>query len=268
MKDPDWKATAFDVGNARVLAELAFIAYEADKEKAKKSITYKEEEKGEVKGKFKMDWVQFFRIDETEALVTYNDTALILAFRGTSSVEDALTDAKLKLVEGFKGNGKIHAGFKTGLDKIWNEVWNSMGRKRRGRTIWITGHSLGGALALTAAARLKFEKNQRVAGIYTFGQPRVGDLAFAEACNKEFGQRYFRFVHNKDVVTRVPTRNVGFKHTGIFKYINSALQLDDTMTWDEITKIPYTEQISQILKLGIKGIQDHSMINYVEALSK
>lgn len=266
MKNADWKATAFDVGNAYVLAELASIAYEKDKEAAKKTIT----------DKFKMDWVQFFRIEETEALITYNATALILAFRGTSSAEDALTDAKLILVEGFKGNGKIHEGFKTGLDKIWNVVWNSMGRARTNsntkpstnRTIWITGHSLGGALALTAAARLKFEKNQTVNGLYTFGQPRVGDLAFAEACHKKFGERYFRFVHNKDIVTRVPTRNVGFKHTGIFKYINSAKQLDDTMTWDEITKIPYTEQISQILKLGIEGIQDHSMINYVEALSK
>jgi len=266
MKDPDWKATAFDVGNARVLAELASIAYEKDKDAAKKTIT----------DKFKMDWVQFFRIEETEALIAYNATALILAFRGTSSAEDALTDAKLILVEGFKGNGKIHEGFKTGLDKIWNEVWNSMGRARTNRntkpstnrTLWITGHSLGGALALTAAARLQFEKNQSVNGLYTFGQPRVGDLAFAEACHKKFGERYFRFVHNKDIVTRVPTRNVGFEHTGIFKYINSAKQLDDTMTWDEITKIPYTEQISQILKLGIEGIQDHSMINYVEALRK
>jgi triacylglycerol lipase len=268
MKTADWNAKTFHAGNAYVLAELAYIAYEEDKERAKKTITYKEEEKGEIKGKFKMDWVQFFRIEETEALVTYNATALILAFRGTSSAQDALTDAKIKLVDGFNGNGKIHEGFKTGLDKIWNEVWSSMGRARRNRTIWITGHSLGGALALTAAARLQFEKNQRVDGLYTFGQPRVGDPAFTEACHKEFGDRYFRLVHNNDVVTRVPTRFMGFEHTGIFKYINSVKQLDDKKTWEEITKDRLQGRLDHLLKLGTDGISDHSMINYVDALSK
>ena len=78
----------------------------------------------------------------------------------------------------------------------------------------------------------------------------------------------FRFVHNNDVVTRVPTRFMGFEHTGIFKYINSAKQLDDKMTWEEITKDRLQGRIDHLLKLGTDGIIDHSMINYVEALSK
>jgi len=258
MKNADWKANAFNVGNAYVLAELANLAYEKDKETAKKTIAEK----------FKMDWVQFFRIEETEALVTYNATALILAFRGTSSAQDALTDAKIKLIEGPKGNGRIHEGFKTGLDKIWNEVWHSMGRARRNRTLWLTGHSLGGALALTATARLQFEKNQAIQGLYTFGQPRVGDPAFTEACHKKFGNRYFRFVHNNDIVPRVPFRLMGFEHTGIFKYINSARQMDDTKTWEEITKDRLSGRITHFLKPGTDGINDHSMSNYLGALSR
>jgi predicted lipase len=250
------------------LAELAYIAYDEDKERTKRTITYKEEEKGEVKGKFQMDWAQFFRIEETEALITYNDSALILSFRGTSSVQDFLTDAKIKLIEDPSGNGRVHEGFEAGLDKIWKEIRYVIGRKRQNRTIWITGHSLGGALAVTVAARLEFEKNQPINGLYTFGQPRVGDPAFVEACGKKFGDRYFRFVHNKDIVPRVPTRMMGFAHTGIFKYINAAEQLDATMTWDELTKVPFTQEISQLLQLGTEGIKDHSMINYVTALSK
>jgi hypothetical protein len=40
------------------------------------------------------------------------------------------------------------------------------------------------------------------------------------------------------------------------------------MTWDELTKVPFTQEISQLLQLGTEGIKDHSMINYVTALSK
>ena len=258
MKNADWNAKTFHAGNAYVLAEFTSLVYDDDKVKAKSILM----------DKFGMKWVQFFRIDETEALVTYNDTALILAFRGTSSLQDALTDIKIKLIEGFKGTGRIHEGFKTGSERIWNEVWSSMGRMRRNRTIWVTGHSLGGALALTAAARLQFEKNQRVHGLYTFGQPRAGDTAFTEACQKAFGDRYFRFVHNNDIVPRVPFRLMGFEHTGIFKYINSTKQLDDTKTWEEITKDRLSGRIVHFLKPGTDGISDHSMINYVEALSK
>ena len=117
-------------------------------------------------------------------------------------------------------------------------------------------------------ARLCLEKHQTVNGLYTFGQPRVGDPAFTEACNKIFGRRYFRLVHNNDIVTRVPFRLMGFEHTGIFKYINSAKKLDDTMTWEQITKDRLSGRIDNFLKPGTDGISDHSMINYFEALGK
>jgi len=268
MKTPDWKAKDFNLANAYVLAEFANLAYDENEERAKRAITEKIEEKGVIKGTFKMNWVQFFRFEDTEALFAYNNDAVILSFRGTSSFVDALTDAKIKLIPDPKTKGRIHEGFKTGLDKVWNSVWYSMGRKRTGRTIWVTGHSLGGALAVNAAARLEFDKNQTIGGLYTFGQPRVGDQAFIDACDRKFGDRYFRFVHNKDIVPRVPTRKMGFEHKGIFKYINAAKQLDDTMTWDEMTLIPFIQEISQIFKLGVEGIKDHSMSNYVGALMK
>jgi len=253
----DWNANAFNLGNAHALAECAYIAYDEDKKKTESLL----------KEKYGMTWVQFFRLDETEAFITYNDKVLILAFRGTSSVEDFITDAKIKLIPGPKDNGRIHEGFKTGLDKVWNEVWRSMGRARRKRTIWVTGHSLGGALALTAAARLHFEKSQPINGLYTFGQPRVGDPDFTTACNRAFGDRYFRFVHNNDIVPRIPFRAMGFEHTGIFKYINTAKQLDDSLTWEQITKDRLSGRIQDFLKPGTDGIKDHSMSNYVQGLS-
>jgi len=258
MTTVDWKANGFNLGIARALAECSSIVYDDDKEKAK----------GVLQGKYGMEWVQFFRNEDTEALITYNKDALVFAFRGTSSMQDALTDIKIKLIDDKGSKGKIHEGFKTGLDKVWNQVWNTIGRKRSKRSIWITGHSLGGALALTAAARLQFEKTQSINGLYTFGQPRVGNSDFTNACNKAFGNHYYRFVHNNDVVPRVPLRLMGFEHTGIFKYINKDKRLDDSLTWEQITKDRFSGRIDAIIKPGSDGISDHSMVNYLEALSK
>jgi len=258
MNTIDWNTISFNPSIAHILADCAFNAYDDDKKKTEEHL----------KTTHGMSWVQFFRIEDTEALITYNDSTLIFVFRGTSSVQDALTDIKIKFIDGPGNKGRIHAGFKTGLDKVWNEVWSTIGRKRSKRTIWLSGHSLGGALALTAAARLKFEKNLVVNGLYTFGQPRVGDPVFTEACDKAFGLRYFRFVHNNDIVPRVPLRAMGFEHTGFFKYINKEKKLDASLTWEQITKDRLSGRIDNFLKPGTDGISDHSMSNYLAAFGK
>jgi hypothetical protein len=66
--------------------------------------------------------------------------------------------------------------------------------------IWITGHSLGGALAVLAAAVLKFEAGRDIAGLYTYGRPRVGDNAFCEALDAALTGRFFRYVNDQDIV--------------------------------------------------------------------
>jgi len=258
MTTIDWNTVSFKVDIAHMLADCSKIVYE---------------DKSEFNGvleKYGMKDSQFFDKEDTQALVAHNDSAIIIAFRGTSSVEDALTDAKIKLIQDPGTKGKIHEGFKTGLDKVWLDIWNTVGRIRvhDKRPIWLTGHSLGGALALTAAARLRFEKNVIINGLYTFGQPRVGDLAYVKACNRAFGLQYFRFVHNNDIVPRVPMRVMGFEHTGFFKYINKDLKLDSSLTWAQITRDRLDGRLDNILGSATDGIKDHSMINYLNALSK
>lgn len=42
----------------------------------------------------------------------------------------------------------------------------------KSRKLFIAGHSLGGALATVAAARLAFVDNMSISGMYTIGSPR------------------------------------------------------------------------------------------------
>ena len=70
----------------------------------------------------------------------------------------------------------------------------------------LTGHASlgGGALAVLAAALLHFRDRQRIAGVFTYGQPRLGDPAFSTAFDQALGAVTFRYVNDLDVVPHVP----------------------------------------------------------------
>ncbi|THG21463.1 hypothetical protein TEA_001081 [Camellia sinensis var. sinensis] len=87
----------------------------------------------------------------------------------------------------------------------------------------VTGHSLGGALAILFVGLLGYHEDtlllEKMEGVYTFGQPRVGDDKFKDFMNstiKKYGVKYLRYVYSNDVVTRVPfdVQIYPYKHFG------------------------------------------------------
>lgn len=79
--------------------------------------------------------------------------------------------------------------------------------------IYVTGHSLGGALAIVSAMELKATFG-KVDLVYTTGQPRVGNSYLADYINKNLV--LYRLVHWSDVVPHSPASGVimAFKHGG------------------------------------------------------
>lgn len=136
----------------------------------------------------------------------------VLAFRGTepTDIVDWLTDA---LVEWhvWKEPQWVHRGFFLGLDVLWSEIADKLAELRA--PLVITGHSLGGALAALAARRFADERGDTVAA-YTFGQPMVGNDAFARASH---GETLFRHVYEGDLVARLPPTLLceGYRHYGV-----------------------------------------------------
>ena len=71
------------------------------------------------------------------------------------------------------------------------------------RPLYLTGHSMGGALAVLTACRLAKMGRPAVA-TYTFGAPRIGDPAFCAG----YDLPTYRVVNRLDLVPEVPLASV------------------------------------------------------------
>ncbi len=121
---------------------------------------------------------------------------LILVFRGTQpNITDVLTDIKADLVAA-PGGGRIHRGFLEAFNHVREDIDAALER-HDGPPVYITGHSLGGALALIATRYLEREST---GACYTFGGPRVADDRFFEGIKTPV----YRIVNAADGVPRVP----------------------------------------------------------------
>ena len=69
--------------------------------------------------------------------------------------------------------------------------------------VWVTGHSLGAALATLATIRLTND-GIPVNGLYTYGCPRVGEVKFRSLFEENVTARAYRLVNNNDIVARIP----------------------------------------------------------------
>jgi len=169
---------------------------------------------------------RLFSVDNTQAWLGTDEANIVVAFRGTESpttidgLKDILlTDAMNLLVvpEGRLGHdlaaagvrARFHKGFADAIAEIWPELSAAVEAevKERDRPVWITGHSLGGALALYAAWLLK-RKFVPVHEVCTFGAPMIGNREASEAFNREFAGKIFRYINGRDPVPKLPTMSL------------------------------------------------------------
>ena len=108
----------------------------------------------------------------------------------------------------------VHMGFRKAYQTVENWViakTKALAKKHKDSSIKVTGHSLGGALAHLCALQLTQQSLTNEIIIYTFGQPRVGDKAFAEYSQQQL-QTFYRVIHDDDIVARIP--NFNYYHAG------------------------------------------------------
>ncbi|MGQ4387113.1 lipase family protein [Streptomyces sp. SAS_270] len=167
----------------------------------------------------------------------------ILCYRGTQpeDIISILTDADVRpemlSVEMNNRRYDVHAGFYRNIRATRHLVVEALRRALRGESVvpgvegargdglealYITGHSLGGAMAALMGVVLTHEPRYRpiaekLRAVYTFGQPMVGGPEFAQACEEAvvphgghlLRDRMLRYIFDRDVVPALPPRPVG-----------------------------------------------------------
>jgi hypothetical protein len=166
---------------------------------------------------------ELISVNNTQVFVGSNAKNIVVIFRGSESplTSDGfkdwfLTNADnfLILPEGRMGvdfaaagvGARFHQGFMNALADVWEKLFAAVdgAYQKEERPVWVSGHSLGGALALLGAWRLE-RQGVPVHRIITFGAPMIGNNAAAQAFQTTFAGRIYRYVDTLDLVPCLPT---------------------------------------------------------------
>jgi triacylglycerol lipase len=230
--------------------------------------------------------------DNTQAYVAHNANHIVVAFRGTeapTSLEGLkdwlLTDAMnlLILPEGRLGTdlaaagvgARFHKGFVIAIGQIWDPVYAAVDAlmKVEERPLWLTGHSLGGALALLAGWLFQ-RKMVPVHQLYTFGAPMIGNDEAARAFDRELEGKIFRYVSGLDPVPNLPTMSLianQYLHCQkevILGTVGSAAELFQqaaTRTVDGLLTATLCDQLWQAVQ---ERVAAHSMESYRQLINE
>lgn len=150
------------------------------------------------------DWglsaCRFIAQEETQCFIASYEGGVLISFRGSESLGDWLANMRFFTTEREK-YGAVHEGFYNGFADVRESLEEEL-ELRSPDQVLLTGHSLGGALATIAAAEWKDKYN--VSAVYTFGQPAVGKTDFETFFRVSYSDKFFRFVNDDDIVTRLP----------------------------------------------------------------
>jgi len=194
------------------LAHDTFVADRAVADQARGQAIAGEAGRNELKrrleaGRFRL--VKVFSRDQAFLAVREGHFA-VLAFRGTKGKELLDIDLNFRLVPlpGVPGV-MVHCGFLEVFSRCKGEIEAAVNESVSPTLgFYITGHSLGGALAQIASAALD---RDNLAACYTFGSPRVGTAGFDEQVRCP----HYRVINNWDLVPALPLAFFrGYSHNG------------------------------------------------------
>ena len=204
--------------------------------------------------------VQFIDCDGAQAYVFANNHDLLIVCRGTEPNEwnDLKADANASTV--VAEVGRIHRGFKREVDDLWPIIEQTI--KENQRPVWFAGHSLGGAMANVCAGRCKLSQiPSNPKSLFTYGSPRVGNRTYISAVKIP----HYRWVHNNDIVTRIPPRWLGYKHSGFELYLDNQSRLQKLYAWQR-SRDRFRGLWRGLFAGKLDLLSDHAISSYIMAI--
>lgn len=146
--------------------------------------------------------------------VITNPDCSIISFRGSSTSVDWIHDFKAQQIPfPYVSNvGATHKGFTEIYCTLRESVFEAIQQLSENKPLFITGHSLGGALATLAAMDIMCNSHIRNVIVYTFASPRVGDPQFVKQYNY-IVPTHWRIQNKHDIVPHMPTLVYYSTHT-------------------------------------------------------
>ena len=131
------------------------------------------------------------------ALVGVKGDVVVVVFRGTNEIKDWYfnLDARSEPCE----HGSFHKGFWDAYAGVREGVVEKV-KQSGAKFVWVTGHSLGGAMAMCCAYDLEVNEHLRLSGLVTFGQPKLADADVASFFASGLSNRYLAIVNDRDPV--------------------------------------------------------------------
>lgn len=177
------------------------------------------------------------------AFVFDSPTIVVVAIRGTISSQEFMTyaaNSKSVVAQFSPTQASVHAGAyaiysdsvdATGGKSLSEELFTELKSIASGKTLYLTGHDIGGAVANLAAAdyALDTKKGITVDGVYTFGSNNFASIAFQTEFNKVLASKSFQIRRVKDTI---PT-SIG--PTGMFYPVDTQMVLNGQLEIQEST---------------------------------
>lgn len=268
------------------MSKLAYLQFEKDKKT--------EEELRAELARANFTLIKWFSKEGTQAFLAKreSDKITVLSFRGTETngfnVEtllDVFSDvyATMRIDE---NNVKTHKGFFSAFQKVKTEILEQL-RPLTDYSLYITGHSLGGALALMATREVNSDS---LGACYTFGSPKVGNEEFDD----EIKAPIYRIVNSFDIVPFLPFTQImllllsltqkiknkkvkilienfkEYQHHGDIRFLTNAKSDNDVKVLNEYDEVKRSLQLLKFTFTTNKniGVEHHSLDAYREKLAQ
>jgi triacylglycerol lipase len=253
QKLPTWRA-AFSERTAELMAKLALLAYQSDTKQLAKALAI---------GGFEL--LATYDVGVSQGYLARAPDFAVLAFRGSDTYADWRTNLASRAVPLMTSLGRVrvHEGFKNAYDLIGDAIFVDLASKIPPELgIYITGHSFGAAIAQIASAALERDS---LAACYTFGAPRVGDMAFDSLVSCP----HYRIVNGWDLVSSMPPPFLTpFRHNGDPRLMTDVGKPMMRRDRNPIFKLGQTLfGLAYVLFGNSRLFRDHKLESYLESIA-
>ena len=182
-----------------------------------------------------------------------------IAVRGTANLKNAIVDLSVSLQDDPVLDIKLHQGFASAARAIYADMKPYL---KTDEPIHITGHSLGGAIAVILGMYLQ-QDNYQVSQVITFGQPKVTNVTGA----KQFDSLpLIRVVTLHDIVPLVPPISpLQIKNLDIFWHMGQEVILMDNKEYAETSGVKSALRATKFTSSipSEKNLNAHKMATYL-----